>query len=60
MRITLDLAADERLALRKLANRTGEALDATAHMALRDYLIAIGVLELLHELDEDTETQGEA
>lgn len=60
MKITLDLATDESIALRRFASETGEDLDAAAHMAIREYLISVGMLELQHELDEDTETQGEA
>lgn len=60
MKITLDLATDESIALRRFANETGEELDAAAHIGLREFLIGIGMLELPHELDEDTETVGEA
>lgn len=60
MKITLDLATDESLALRQFANEVGGDLDIAAHLALRDWLIGQGLLELPHELDEDTETQGEA
>lgn len=60
MKITLDLATDESLALRQFANEIGGDLDIAAHIALRDWLIGHGYLELPHELDEDTETQGEA
>lgn len=60
MKITLDLAPDESIALRRFANETGEELDAAARLAIREYLISAGMLEPPHELDEDTETQGEA
>lgn len=60
MKITLDLATDESIALRRFANETGEKLDAAAHIGLREFLIGAGYLELPHELDEDTETAGEA
>ena len=60
MKITLTLSTDERLALRRFANETGEDLGAAAHIGLREFLIGIGMLELPHELDEDTETAGEA
>lgn len=54
------LATDEAIALRRFANETGEELDAAAHIGLREFLIGIGMLELPHELDEETETVGEA
>lgn len=60
MKITLDLATDESIALRRFANETGEDLKDAAQLAIREYLISVGMLELPHELDEDTETQGEA
>ncbi|MET3790689.1 hypothetical protein [Aquamicrobium terrae] len=60
MKITLTLLTDERIALRRFANATGKSLDDAAHLALREYLISTGDLEMLHELGEDTETAGEA
>lgn len=60
MKITLTLSTDERIALRKLSHETRKSLKDTAHMALREYLIVAGMLELEHDLGEDTETQGEA
>lgn len=54
MKITLDLATDESLALRRFANETGEELDAAAHIGLREFLIGIGMLEL-PESDNDNE-----
>lgn len=60
MKITIELATDEAIALRRFANETGEELDAAAHLAIREFLIGVGMLELPHELDEDTETAGEA
>ncbi|SFJ56969.1 hypothetical protein [Aerobium aerolatum] len=60
MKITLALSTEERLALRRFAREAGEDLEAAAHAAFRDGLIASGYLELEHELDEDTETVGEA
>lgn len=61
VKLTLDLATDESIAIRRLANQLGccSTTDA-AKTALRDWLIAGGYLELEHELDEDTETVGEA
>lgn len=60
MKIALTLSTDERLALRRFANEAGEEPADAAHIALRDWLIGHGYLELPDELDEDTETQGEA
>lgn len=60
MKITVDLATDESLALRRFANETGEELDAAAQLAIREFLIAVGMLEPTHDLDEDTETMREA
>jgi hypothetical protein len=44
--IVLALKTDERLALRRFASETGEELDAAAHIAIREFLIGIGMLEL--------------
>ncbi len=60
MKITLTLSTDERIALRRFAKATGKSLDDAAHLALREYLISIGDLELLHELGAETETAGSA
>lgn len=60
MKITLDLATDESIALRRFANEQGVKLPDAAEAALRDWLIGHGYLDLPHELDEDTETAGEA
>lgn len=54
MRITLTLATDESIALRRFANETGEELDAAAHIGLREFLIGIGMLEL-PESDNDND-----
>lgn len=58
--VGFDLSTDERLALRRFANETGEDLDAAAHIGLRDFLISVGMLELTFELAEHTEAAGEA
>lgn len=61
MKIELDLSADERIALRRFMNEFGlSAPEPALRLALRDWLIGSGYLELPHELDEDTETAGEA
>lgn len=59
MKITLYLDTDVAIALRRFAVEANEDLDAAAKMALREYLISIGMLETAG-LDEDTEAQGEA
>lgn len=61
MKITLELATDERIALRRLmAEHNIDTPEMAAHIGLRDFLIMTGYLEIAPELDEDTETQGEA
>lgn len=60
MKLTLTLATDEAIALRRVAAGLGDNLSIAAQLALRDWLIGHGYLELPHELDEDTETAGEA
>ena len=60
MKLTITLQTDEAIALRRLANTDGADLTAAAQAAIREFLIGIGLLELPHELDEDTETAGEA
>jgi hypothetical protein len=61
MKITLDLSTDERIALRRLmAEHNIETPEMAAHIGLRDFLIMTGYLEEPPELDEDTETVGEA
>jgi len=46
MKITLYLDTDVAIALRRFAVEANEDLDAAAKMALREYLISIGMLEL--------------
>lgn len=60
MKLTLTLQTDEAIALRRLANELGGDLDIVAQIALRDWLIGQGLLELSHEPDEDTGTVGGA
>lgn len=60
MKILLEIAADEAMALRRFANEYRIDPDQAARFVLREYLVAGGYLELEHELDEDTETVGEA
>lgn len=56
----LEIAADEAIALRRFAKEYQIDPDQAARFVLREYLIASGYLELEHELDEDTETVGDA
>jgi hypothetical protein len=60
LKITLTLSTDERIALRRYANDIGADLETAAHTGLREFLISSGMLELAHELGEDTETVGSA
>lgn len=60
MKITLELSADESIALRRLANEYEIRPELAARVALRDWLVGAGYLDLPIELDEDTETVGEA
>ncbi len=60
MRITLDLGADVSTALRRFATETGMEIDAAAHIAIREFLIITGALELLQDMDEDSDTKGKA
>lgn len=54
MKLTLTLALDESIALRRFANQTGEELEDAAHIGLREFLIGMGMLEL-PEGDNDNE-----
>lgn len=59
--LTVLLHTDEMIALRRAAReRVDEDLEATAALLLRDALIAGGWLEDAYQLEEDTETAGEA
>lgn len=60
MIVTIDLDLATSIALRRMATEKLAPLDHAAAVALRDWLTAHGYLELEHELDEDTETAGEA
>ena len=61
MRITIDLTTDESLALRRFMAEYDRATPEDALAALmRDWLIGHGYLELQYEMEEDTETAGEA
>ena len=58
MRITLDLANDVSNALRRFAIDTGMEIDAAAYIAIRECLIITGALELLQDMDENSDTKG--
>lgn len=59
--LTIALHTDEMVALRRAAyERHDMELEAVAALLLRDALIAGGWLELPYELDEESETAGEA
>lgn len=60
MKLALDLPTDVSLALRRLAKDLGVDPEQAAIHALRDALIASGYLEAEYEIDEDTETEGNA
>lgn len=58
--ISIALASHDCMALRRFANELGEPIEEAAAIALRDWLIGCGYLEVALELDEDTETEGKA
>lgn len=58
MKAGMTLTPDEAIALRRFAKQHGLTLDDAAHLALREFLISAGLLELPFDLDEETETQG--
>lgn len=60
MNIAIALDTAERIALRRVAAAHGLSLEQAAAVALREYLIQNGYLEIEHELDEATETAGSA
>lgn len=61
MKLTLDLLTSDAIALRRFASEFGfQDLNLAASFALQQFLIAHGYIEPEHELDEDTETAGEA
>ena len=56
----LTLSTAVRLALRRFAAEHDLSLEEAAAVVTREYLIGAGYLEPDPELDEDTETVGEA
>lgn len=55
--LTLTLSADERLALRRLAQERECSLEEAAQVALRDWLIGNGYLET-EDADNDNGDEG--
>lgn len=53
MKVTFDLSADEHEALLRFANESGEDMGAAARIAIREFLISVGMLE--PESDGDNE-----
>jgi hypothetical protein len=61
MRLTIDLPSDVSIALRRFANMNDPLpLKEAAALALREYLISTGDLELVPVLDADSDTDGSA
>lgn len=59
--LTLTLHTAEMVALRRAQHDLGGIeLELAAAVLLKEALIAGGYLELPYEMDEDTETEGEA
>lgn len=58
--LSIPLETAERLALLRLAAEHGLSLEEAAAVALREWLIKNGYLELEHDLDEASETAGSA
>lgn len=61
MRLILDLPTDLSIALRRFANGTDTFTnEEAAVLALREYLIGTGDLELAPEMEDDGEVAGSA
>ena len=60
MEVRLTLSNAELTALQRLASMMGGDIELAAHLALREFLVGAGLLDLPPEIDEDTETVGEA
>ena len=58
--LPITLATDERLALRRFASERGISLEQAMTLALREWLTGNGYLEMVYDLDEDSETAGSA
>lgn len=61
MRLTIDLSTDESIALRRFANLHYDlTVEEVAARAIREYLIGTGDLDPKPQIDEDSQTAGEA
>jgi hypothetical protein len=60
MHLVLDLPRDVSIALRRFANLHQVELEESVVLALREYLIGTGDLELVAMLEADSETDGSA
>jgi len=59
MQITIDLSTEEAIALRRFAGGNDFLpLEIAAALALREYLIGTGDLELSPVLDEESQVEG--
>ena len=60
MKLAITLPTDISIALRRAANEMQTDREEAAVAILRDALTALGHLEPVHLLDEDSETSGSA
>lgn len=60
MKLALTLPTDVSIALRKLAAEHDITVAEAAELCIADVLIELGLVEDANEIDEDTETEGEA
>ncbi|CAM5419428.1 hypothetical protein ATER59S_02370 [Aquamicrobium terrae] len=61
MRLTIELTTDEAIAFRRFANAHYPLpLEEAAALALREYLISTGDLEVVPSIDEDSQVEGTA
>lgn len=61
LQITIDLSTEEAIALRRFCYGAGlPSLADAAVLALREHLMRVGEMELLPELDADSEVAGSA
>lgn len=61
VRLILDLPTDASIALRRFTNGIEEiTLEEAAVLALREYLVSTGDLEIVPSIDEDSQVAGSA
>lgn len=61
MRLTIELSTEESVALRRFhAANQSPTLEGAAALALREFLISTGDLELAPAIEEDSVTDGSA